>query len=119
MSIPTSLDQLTNQLNYGMCAQYNEINRRIGALNLKIAQAEMSSRLSQMTDCVNVSFYGGIGNQLLASTCNAIPKKLILESKKLTIEEMDRMLFPVNPIRDWAEREQRKIEEKYSWLKEF
>lgn len=114
-----SLDNLTNQLNYGICAQYNEIDRRINALKLEIAQAEINSRLSQMTDCVNVSFYGGIGNQLLASTCNAIPKKSIPESKKLTIEEMDRILFPVNPIRDWAEREQRKIEEKYRWLKEF
>ena len=72
-----------------------------------------------MTDCVNVSFYGGIGNQLLASTCNAMPKRQALEPKKPTIEEMDRILFPVNPVRDWAEREQRKIEEKYSWLKEF
>ena len=115
----SSLDNLTNQLNYGICAQYNEIDRRINALKLEIAQAEINNRLSQMTDCVNVSFYGGIGNQLLESTCNAIPKKSIPESKKLTIEEMDRILFPVNPIRDWAEREQRKIEEKYSWLKEF
>lgn len=115
----SSLDNLTNQSNYGICAQYNEIDRRINALKLEIVQAEINNRLSRMTDCVNVSFYGGIGNQLLASTCNAIPKKSILESKKLTIEEMDRILFPVNPIRDWAEREQRKIEEKYSWLKEF
>lgn len=119
MNIPTNLDQLTNQLNCGMCAQYNEINRRINALRLEIVQAKMNSRLSQMTNCVNVSFYGGIGNQLLTSACNAIPKEPILEPKKLTIEEMDRILFPVNPIRDWAEREQRKIEEKYSWLKEF
>mgnify|MGYP007014945868 CR=1 FL=1 len=115
----SSLDNLTNQLNYGIYAQYNEIDRRINALKLEIVQAEMNSSLSQMTDCVNISFYGGIGNQLLASTCNAIPKRPALEPKKPTIEEMDRILFPVNPIRDWAEREQRKIEEKYSWLKEF
>lgn len=115
----SSLDNLTNQLNYGICAQYNEIDRRINALKLEITQAEINNRLFQMIDCVNVSLYGGIGNQLLASTCNAIPKKSIPESKKLTIEEMDRILFPVNPIRDWAEREQRKIEEKYRWLKEF
>ena len=33
----SSLDNLTNQLNYGICAQYNEIDRRINALKLEIA----------------------------------------------------------------------------------
>lgn len=35
--------------------------------------------------------------------------------KKLTIYDLDRLIFPFDPIRDWVEKEVKRINEKYSW----
>ena len=39
--------------------------------------------------------------------------------RKLAAEEIDILLFPINPIRDWEKREEEKIKEKYEWIKEL
>lgn len=41
------------------------------------------------------------------------------KEKRLTIEELDLLLFPDNPIRDWIEKEVKRIEEKYKWIEEI
>lgn len=35
--------------------------------------------------------------------------------KKLTIYDLDRLIFPFDPIRDWVEKEVKRINEKYAW----
>lgn len=39
--------------------------------------------------------------------------------KKLTLAELDRILFPFDPIRDWSDREVARIEAKYAWLDRY
>lgn len=39
--------------------------------------------------------------------------------KKLTLEELNRILFPDDPIRDWSERTLAAIEAKYAWLNDY
>lgn len=41
------------------------------------------------------------------------------KEKRLTIEELDLLLFPNNPIRDWIKKEIKRIEEKYKWIEEI
>lgn len=45
----------------------------------------------------------------------AMPKP----KKKLTLEELNRILFPDDPIRDWSERTLATIEAKYAWLNDY
>ena len=37
--------------------------------------------------------------------------------KRMTIEELDRILFPYDPIREYFAQEIEKIEQKYRWVK--
>lgn len=41
------------------------------------------------------------------------------EEKRLTIEELDLLLFPNDPIRDWIKKEIKRIEKKYKWIEEI
>lgn len=36
--------------------------------------------------------------------------------KKLTLYDLQRLIFPEDPIRDWVERKTREIEERYKWV---
>jgi len=42
-----------------------------------------------------------------------------MPKKKLTLEELNRILFPNDPIRDWSERTLAAIEAKYAWLNDY
>lgn len=42
-----------------------------------------------------------------------------MPKKKLTLEELNRILFPDDPIRDWSERTLAAIEAKYAWLNDY
>ena len=35
--------------------------------------------------------------------------------KKLTIYDLDQLIFPFDPIRDWVEKKVKRINEKYAW----
>lgn len=35
--------------------------------------------------------------------------------KKITIYDIDRLLFPFDPIRDWVEKKTKEINAKYAW----
>ena len=39
--------------------------------------------------------------------------------KKLTIYDLDRIIFPFDPIKDWVEKEVKRIDEKYAWAEEL
>lgn len=39
--------------------------------------------------------------------------------KKLTIYDLDRLIFPFDPIRDWVEKEVKRINKKYAWAEEL
>lgn len=42
------------------------------------------------------------------------PKKTVIRD----IFDLDRLLFPDNPIRDWVEKKEKDIEEKFKWVDE-
>ena len=39
--------------------------------------------------------------------------------RKLTIYDLDRLIFLFDPIRDWVEKEVKRINEKYAWAEEL
>lgn len=55
----------------------------------------------------------------LDQNINQIEYKEEKKEKRLTIEELDLLLFPDNPIREWSEKEIKKIEEKYKWVEKI
>lgn len=38
---------------------------------------------------------------------------------KLTIYDLNRLIFPFDPIRDWVEKKTKEINEKYAWAEEL
>ena len=52
-------------------------------------------------------------NRVDSSMCQYIPPK-----QESWIERLDRTIFPVDPIRDWAESEIKRIARKYAWINE-
>ena len=61
----------------------------------------------QMQQCCNVF------NRIDASMCQKLTKKESLQ------ERLYNSVFPIDPIRDWAEKEIERICKKYSWLDEI
>lgn len=61
----------------------------------------------QMQQCCNVF------NRIDASMCQKLTKKESLQ------ERLYSSVFPIDPIRDWAEKEIEKICKKYSWIDEI
>lgn len=39
--------------------------------------------------------------------------------KKLTIYDLNQLIFPFDPIRDWVEKEVKRINKKYAWAEEL
>ena len=52
-------------------------------------------------------------NRVDSSMCQYIPPK-----QESWIERLDRTIFPVDPIRDWAESEIKRISREYAWINE-
>ena len=50
---------------------------------------------------------------------NCITDAFKKPKKKFTIYDIDRLLFPFDPIRDWVEKEVKRINEKYAWAEEL
>lgn len=91
-------DILEMQANMILQEQANYICRTINKLN------------SSMN---NACYYHPNVNYLEAS--NFIPSK----PKKKTLEDLERELFPNNPIRDYIEKKMKQIEEKYQKIFEY
>lgn len=61
----------------------------------------------QMQQCFCVTF-----NPLDSRMTQYYPKEEPL------IEKLDKLIFPIDPIRDWVESEVERISKKYAWLNE-
>lgn len=92
------------------------------AIALQTMQIEQAMRFQ--TDMINQSInsitpsYNPMAccatfNHLDSSMCQYIPLK-----QESWIERMDRLIFPVDPIRDWVESEIKRISRKYAWIDE-
>lgn len=91
-------DILGMQINAALQNQMNQICQTMNKLNVSMN---------------NVCFYHPNVNYLEAS--NFIPSK----PKKKTLEDLERELFPDNPIRDYIEKRIKRIEEKYQKIFEY
>lgn len=51
-------------------------------------------------------------------TINALDSRINQYSpkKESWIERLDRLIFPVDPIRDWVENEVERISKQYAWI---
>lgn len=85
---------------------------------------------------LNVYQYGLMSANDVRACCNTFneiqtqtdPKELVLYSNnipisfqniqkpKTTIFDLDRLIFPEDPIRDWVKKKTKEINEKYSWV---
>lgn len=61
--------------------------------------------------------YIGGGGAGICVTMNLVDGKMIQYSpkKESWIEKLDKLIFPIDPIRDWAESEIERISKKYAW----
>lgn len=50
---------------------------------------------------------------------DAINTMKTYEKKRLTIYDLDRLIFPDDPIRDWVEKKTAEINKKFAWADEF
>lgn len=62
--------------------------------------------------------YIGGGGAGICVTRNLLDGKMIQYSpkKESWIEKLDKLIFLINPIRDWAESEIERISKKYAWI---
>jgi len=81
----------------------NEINRNM----LSMFQSNLYSRTA---NTIAVPYYG------LNKECVNVYGK---PKKKLTIYDLDQLIFPFDPIRDWVEKKTKEINKKYAWAEEL
>lgn len=95
-----SIDETRNSYLRLQCqSTINEINRNM----LSMLQSNVYSRTA---NTMAIPYYG------LNKECINVYGK---PKKKLTIYDLDRLIFPFDPIRDWVEKEVKRINEKYAW----
>lgn len=58
----------------------------------------------------------GLNQECVVGCCGSVIVT-VCRSKRMTIEELDRILFPYDPIREYFALEIEKIEQKYRWVK--
>lgn len=89
-----------------MCANTINYQQQMQALNVAQLQSRIAELQMQQCCCqqLPISLYG-------ASMCNGgfWPKE-----KKQTVYELDKIIFPEDPIRDYIEAEVAKVKEKYA-----
>lgn len=82
--------------------QFDMMQNRIDNCNWRMLQLQreiqMQMQMPQYTNLLNVW---------------SEPKKYIV-----SIYDLDRILFPDDPIRDWCEKRVKEIEEEYKWIDE-
>lgn len=104
-------------------------NFEIQILKDQIQSLEVKNSLQiQMQDVINrintsfLSASNSVAHTMYTFNCfcsSEEQNKVKNKTKKLTAEEIDVLVFPVNPIRDWAKREEEKIKKKYEWIEEL
>lgn len=95
----TFIDSCYMHLRFQIQSTTNEINRNM----LSMFQSNLYSRTA---NTMAVPYYG------LNKECVNVYEK---PKKKITIYDLDRLIFPFDPIRDWVEKKTKEINEKYSW----
>lgn len=62
--------------------------------------------------------YIGGGGAGICVTRNLLDEKMTQYSlkKESWIEKLDKLIFPIDPIRDWVESEIERISKKYAWI---
>ncbi len=58
----------------------------------------------------------GLNQECVVGCCGSVIVT-VRRPKRMTIEELDRILFPYDPIREYFAQEIEKIEQKYRWVK--
>lgn len=89
----------------GMCVNTASYQQQMQAVSVARLQSRIAELQMQQCCCqqLPMSLYG-------ASMCNGIwPKE-----KKQTVYELDKIIFPEDPIRDYIEAEVEKVKEKYT-----
>lgn len=107
-----------NYLNQNTLNYYLQHQRDILEMQMNVALQEQMNQIYQTMNKLNLSmsnacFYNPNVNYLEAS--NFIPS----QPKKKTLEDLERELFPDNPIRDYIEKKMKQIEEKYRKIFEY
>lgn len=100
------------------CNQAQELSIAIANTSAQIGmqQAQMVEQLYLQNQAISQSISNAMMSYCLEANAIEVPKIASpWESKELSLyEKIDRVLFPDNPIRDWSERKQKEIEEKFS-----
>lgn len=60
--------------------------------------------------------FDGFNKESVVGCCGSIVVT-VYRPRRITIEELDRILFPYDPIREYFDQEIEKIEQKYRWIK--
>lgn len=107
-----------NSLNEDTLNYYLQHQQDIFEMQMNVALQEQVNQFYQTMNKLNSSmsnacFYHPNVNYLEAS--NFIPSP----PKKKTLEDLERELFPDNPIRDYIEKKMKQIEEKYQKIFEY
>ena len=99
-----SMDEIRNSYLRLQCqSTTNEINRNMYSM----LQSNLYSRTA---NTMAIPYYG-----LNKEYVNVYGKP----KKKLTIYDLDRLIFPFDPIRDWVEKKVKRINKKYAWAEEL
>ena len=99
-----SMDEIRNSYLRLQCqSTTNEINRNMYSM----LQSNLYSRTA---NTMAIPYYG-----LNKEYVNVYRKP----KKKLTIYDLDRLIFPFDPIRDWVEKKVKRINKKYAWDEEL
>ena len=77
----------------------------------RIREASQNAQIQTLTNEINV--------EMLTAKQNCITDIFRKPKKKLTIYDLNRLIFPFDPIRDWVEKKTKEINEKYAWAEEL
>lgn len=101
-----------------------------GNTNLYCQQTQQAQSYANTSDwmlsqcCCNAQRMAELQNQVNALMVNAymadaVSSGIPRPKKKLTLDELNKILFPDDPIRDWSEKTLAAIEAKYAWLNDY
>lgn len=80
---------------------------------LNASEEERMRYYSDNIDYLALNAFRYYANDVGYLTLNSFARNTIEKKKPDIFEVLDRLLFPYDPIRDWSEREVKKIEESF------
>lgn len=88
------------------------INAQIQTLTNEINRGMLTA--NQIRQIENVKYYAD-NIPIVSVNENCITDVFRKPKNKLTIYDLDRLIFPFDPIRYWVEKKIKEINEKYAW----